>query len=106
MQGFKPGPSQIFMIVDGDDLGKGSLKDPNDFENYPDKMDNHGDRGANMSFLDGHAQFIRRQQWLRTWNISQDTQLPKARRHLKVMNSLEQRANCSCNELKSSQIKR
>ncbi len=72
MQGMKPGPSQIFMISEADDLGVGSQRDPNDHENYPDKMDNHGERGANMSFLDGHAQFIRQQQWLRTWNIGSD----------------------------------
>lgn len=73
MEGVRPGPSQIYMLVDADDLGAGSQRDPNDHENYPDKMDNHGDRGATMSFLDGHAQFIRQQQWLRTWNIGANT---------------------------------
>jgi len=73
MVGMRPGPSQVFMIVDADDIGIGSQKDPADNENYPDKMDNHGEGGANMSFLDGHAAFIRAGQWLRTWNIGADS---------------------------------
>ncbi len=68
MEGMRPGPSQVFMMVDADDvLGTG------DHENYPDAMDNHGADGSIMSFLDGHAQFIKQSQWLRVWSLATDS---------------------------------
>jgi prepilin-type N-terminal cleavage/methylation domain-containing protein/prepilin-type processing-associated H-X9-DG protein len=69
--GAKPGASQVFLLVDGDDPSKPSTPD-NRHENYPDPGDNHGDGGFNVSFCDGHAEFVRRNRWLDVWNISRD----------------------------------
>jgi len=73
MVGVNPGASRVFMIVDADDIGVGMQKVPGDNENFPDSMDNHGSAGANMSFLDGHAEFVRSQRWLSVWNIGADS---------------------------------
>jgi len=53
--GTRPGPTRIYLIHDGDDVTV-----DRDTENYPDPTDNHGAAGANMSFCDGHAEFIKR----------------------------------------------
>ena len=71
----KPGASQVFLMIDAD---KGSREPPslsqNNNSNFPDAEDNHGKDGSNMNFCDGHAQFIKREKWLDTWNLSQGTQ--------------------------------
>jgi prepilin-type N-terminal cleavage/methylation domain-containing protein/prepilin-type processing-associated H-X9-DG protein len=51
--GAKPGPTRIYLLHDGDDITL-----DRDRENYPDPTDNHGVAGGNMSFCDGHAEFI------------------------------------------------
>jgi prepilin-type N-terminal cleavage/methylation domain-containing protein len=66
--GVKPGPSQVMLILDADDSGTlGSLHN-----NWPDPEDNHGATGSCMNFCDGHAQWIRRVDWLSVLNLSQD----------------------------------
>ncbi len=55
MPGTRPGPSRIYLLHDGDDTGIDK-----DTENYPDPNDNHGADGANMTFCDGHAEFVTR----------------------------------------------
>jgi prepilin-type N-terminal cleavage/methylation domain-containing protein len=50
-----PGPSQTWLIVDGDNLSN-PLNLAND---YPDVNDNHGADGANANFADGHAQWVK-----------------------------------------------
>ena len=63
--GSKPGPTRIYLLHDGDDVQLDK-----DTENYPDPTDNHGADGANMSFCDGHAEFIKRSRydWVRNAN--------------------------------------
>jgi prepilin-type processing-associated H-X9-DG protein len=60
------------------DSDKGSREPPsvsqNNNSNYPDAEDNHGKDGSNMNFCDGHAQFVKRVNWLDVWNLSQGTQ--------------------------------
>jgi prepilin-type N-terminal cleavage/methylation domain-containing protein/prepilin-type processing-associated H-X9-DG protein len=74
LAGLKPGPSGVFLLIDGDN---GATEPPvlsrNNNSNFPDAEDNHGKDGGNMSFADGHAEWIRRDRWLRTWNLSQGT---------------------------------
>jgi prepilin-type N-terminal cleavage/methylation domain-containing protein/prepilin-type processing-associated H-X9-DG protein len=53
--GTTPGPTRIYLLHDGDDVQLDK-----DTENYPDPSDNHGADGANMTFCDGHAEFVKR----------------------------------------------
>ena len=65
-----PGPSRILLFLDADDNaadGLGSLHN-----NWPDPQDNHGATGTCMNFCDGHAQWIKRMDYLNTVNMSQD----------------------------------
>ncbi len=67
--GMKPGPSRVFLIMDGD-----AVYPPNDVNNWPDSLnDNHGAAGANFSFCDGHAQWVKQSKYLEVWNIGEDS---------------------------------
>ena len=68
--GMKPGPSRIWLLMDADN---GLPTAPNHYNNYPDEADNHGAAGANVTFCDGHAQWILRRQYIQGINISQDS---------------------------------
>lgn len=66
--GMKPGPSRVFLITDGDGGSLGGIN------NYPDgPYDNHGAAGQNLSFCDGHAQWVKQSKFLEVWNIGQDS---------------------------------
>lgn len=67
MQGAAPGPSQIWLILDGDET-----LDPEDTNNYPDAGDNHHASGANVTFCDGHLEWVKRERYLMAYEISQD----------------------------------
>lgn len=70
-KGIKPGPSQVFQMMDADDhdpVPSGSLT-----ENWPDPDNNHGATGAVANFCDGHAEFIKRDRFLHVWNLAQDS---------------------------------
>lgn len=47
-----PGPSRAWLFLDGDDGFLGSRN------NIPDPIDNHGADGGNISFCDGHVEFV------------------------------------------------
>lgn len=70
----RPGAANIFLLVDAD---SGSVIPPVLSKplnsNFPDPEDNHGKDGSNMSFCDGHAEFVKRTRWLEAWNLSQGT---------------------------------
>ncbi len=70
----RPGPSAIFLMIDAD---TGSTEPPvlskGNNSNFPDREDNHGLDGGLMSFCDGHAEFVKRANWLNAWNLSQGT---------------------------------
>jgi prepilin-type N-terminal cleavage/methylation domain-containing protein len=66
-----PGPSNILLMLDADDRAAENLGTVNN--NWPDKGDNHGELGATMNFTDGHARFVKRQEYLRVLNLSQDS---------------------------------
>lgn len=66
--GARPGPSQIFLLTDGDDTAL-----PKDNNNWPDPMDNHGAEGAVFTFCDGHSEFVSRKRFLHVWNTCHDS---------------------------------
>lgn len=70
--GQRPGAAGVFLLTDGDDVASPPGA-PKDNENYPDVMDNHKDEGATFVFVDGHATFVRRQNFLHVWNLSGDS---------------------------------
>ena len=47
------GPTQIWLIFDGDRQGPGAVN------NYPDRNDDHGAAGGNIVFCDGHVQWVK-----------------------------------------------
>ena len=52
-RGAKVSPTQIWLQVDADNLSGGSLDD------YPDETNNHGKEGSNVSFADGHVEWVK-----------------------------------------------
>jgi prepilin-type N-terminal cleavage/methylation domain-containing protein len=61
------GPSDIYLMFDGDRQGSGAVN------NYPDKNDNHGADGVNMQMCDGSAKWVKGGNiYLRAYEISQD----------------------------------
>jgi hypothetical protein len=70
LQGIVPGPTQTYLIVDGDnyfDTTPGAKYD------YPDPTDHHGAAGWNAAFCDGHTSWIRRADFLPLRELSADT---------------------------------
>jgi prepilin-type N-terminal cleavage/methylation domain-containing protein/prepilin-type processing-associated H-X9-DG protein len=59
MAGQKPGPSQTWLTLDGDNLTFANNNQPIAANDYPDPLDNHGADGANANFCDGHAQWVK-----------------------------------------------
>jgi prepilin-type N-terminal cleavage/methylation domain-containing protein len=68
--GVRPGPSKILLFLDADDSGSEGLGSTHN--NWPDPLDNHGASGTCMNFCDGHAQWVKRVDYLSTLNLSQD----------------------------------
>jgi len=62
LHGTIPGPSRIWLLLDGDD----------GFGNYPSEDRNHGTRGLNVEFCDGHVEWITRPKWALSYELSQD----------------------------------
>jgi prepilin-type N-terminal cleavage/methylation domain-containing protein len=65
------GPSQILLMLDGDDTADAQLGSTHN--NWPDPEDNHGATGTCMNFTDGHAQWVKRNEYLKVLNTSQDS---------------------------------
>lgn len=62
LRGVVPGPARIWLFLDSD-------PSPG---NYPQKTSNHGTGGLNVAFCDGHVEWITRQRWLYSYELSQD----------------------------------
>jgi hypothetical protein len=67
----KPGPSQIFLILDAMDA-TGAPAPYDKYENFPLPMHAHGSEGGNVALADSHAEFISRKQWNRRYILSED----------------------------------
>lgn len=63
LRGTAAGPSQIWIIPD--QTWQGTI-------DFPDPGDNHGAAGANVSFCDGHAEWITRETFIYRYELSQD----------------------------------
>jgi prepilin-type N-terminal cleavage/methylation domain-containing protein/prepilin-type processing-associated H-X9-DG protein len=70
LRGLVPGPSATWLMVDADDQRPPGP--PNNYNDYPDAINNHGVEGAQAVFCDGHAEWIPRNQFVKTYEISQD----------------------------------
>ena len=68
------GPADIWIIYDADDRYSTDPTRLND--NYPDRGDNHGTAGANVVFCDGHAQWIKQRDYLRSFILGTDEYHP------------------------------
>lgn len=55
--------SDIWLIYDADDAAGGDRLN----EDYPDAGDNHGKDGGNVTFCDGHAEWVTQKQYLKSW---------------------------------------
>lgn len=61
------GPTDIYLMFDGDRQGPGARN------NYPDRNDNHGAQGVNMQMCDGSAKWVKGgMHYLLAYEISQD----------------------------------
>ena len=66
LKGRVVGPSDFYLIFDGDGQGDGARN------NYPDPNDNHGEAGTNFQMCDGSAKWVRKENYLLTYELSQD----------------------------------
>lgn len=62
LQGTSPSPSQIWLFLDADPS----------FGNFPGVTANHGPAGLNVEFCDGHIEWITQNEWLQSYELSQD----------------------------------
>lgn len=63
LKGIIPGPTRMWIIVDQTLPGAWY---------YPDKPDNHGDAGAHIGFCDGHVEWVKRENYVYSYEMSQD----------------------------------
>jgi prepilin-type N-terminal cleavage/methylation domain-containing protein/prepilin-type processing-associated H-X9-DG protein len=67
LKGVRVGPSEIWIIMDGDRGG------PNAINNYPDPNDDHGAEGGNALFCDGHVRWVKGgKNYIVTYETAQD----------------------------------
>ncbi|MBA4150363.1 MAG: type II secretion system protein [Verrucomicrobia bacterium] len=65
----KANPSYVWLIYDADDK-RASI--PSSIEDYPDESDNHGKDGGNISFADGHAEWVVRNNYIKSFALGTD----------------------------------
>jgi prepilin-type N-terminal cleavage/methylation domain-containing protein/prepilin-type processing-associated H-X9-DG protein len=66
----KSNPSLVWIIYDADDK---NAADPNrQNEDFPDVGDNHGKDGANVVFCDGHAEWVSRPKYMKSFVLGTD----------------------------------
>jgi prepilin-type N-terminal cleavage/methylation domain-containing protein/prepilin-type processing-associated H-X9-DG protein len=57
-------PSETFLILDRDQGANNTIN------NWPERLDNHGEKGLNLGFVDGHVEFVDRAQMVRAFLVS------------------------------------
>ena len=68
--GARSNPSLTWFVYDADDKITGDANRVN--EDYPDAGDNHGKDGGNAGYLDGHAGWVPRKEYLRMFALGTD----------------------------------
>jgi prepilin-type N-terminal cleavage/methylation domain-containing protein/prepilin-type processing-associated H-X9-DG protein len=63
LKGVLPGPSRFWIIIDQTLPG---------IWYYPDPQDNHGEAGAHVAFCDGHVEWVKRENYVFSYELSQD----------------------------------
>ncbi len=63
LKGTVAGPSRIWLLSDFNMNGA---------IHYPDAEDNHGNKGSNVGFADGHVEWVQREKYLFSYEMSQD----------------------------------
>ncbi len=63
LKGTQAGPSRIWLFSDYNMSGQ---------NHYPDAEDNHGDAGSNVGFADGHVEWVNRENFIFSYEMSQD----------------------------------
>jgi len=72
--GQRGGPSDIWIIYDADDrLASDPTRQNGD---YPDKGDNHGTDGGNVIFCDGHAEWVKQKDYIKSFSKGTDEYHP------------------------------
>jgi prepilin-type N-terminal cleavage/methylation domain-containing protein/prepilin-type processing-associated H-X9-DG protein len=67
LRGQVVGPTQIWLIFDGDRQGPGAVN------NYPDRNDDHGAAGGNIVFCDGHVEWVKGgKNYILSYEVAQD----------------------------------
>lgn len=59
-------PSNVWITYDADDSFAGSKND------FPDPIDNHGDRGGNVLFADGHVEWVKSSNYRKSFFMGTD----------------------------------
>ncbi|MGZ5543577.1 MAG: prepilin-type N-terminal cleavage/methylation domain-containing protein [Limisphaerales bacterium] len=59
------GAADMWIVYDADEPGILDSSRPNN--DYPDAGDNHGADGSNVAFCDGHASWVPRRDFMRSW---------------------------------------
>jgi prepilin-type N-terminal cleavage/methylation domain-containing protein/prepilin-type processing-associated H-X9-DG protein len=68
LKGMTLGPSDFWLVVDGDREGPGKVNN-----NYPDPADDHGAAGGNALLCDGHVEWIKGgMNYVRRYELAQD----------------------------------
>lgn len=67
MKGFKPGPSGFWLLYDCDE---------DDRNNHWDPADAHGAFGGNVTYCDGHANWVKNSKHDEEWMITRDSASP------------------------------
>jgi prepilin-type N-terminal cleavage/methylation domain-containing protein/prepilin-type processing-associated H-X9-DG protein len=70
-------PSFVWLVYDADDKNDSGR----DNEDYPDAGDNHGTDGANITFADGHAEFVKQKDYVKSFILGTDERHPTASIH-------------------------
>lgn len=63
LKGTIPGPSRLWIILDQTLPG---------IWYYPDNQDNHGEAGAHVAFCDSHVEWVKREGYVYSYELSQD----------------------------------